>query len=159
LSLKEDVVAKTDECILEATVDKFTFRVPASLLFNDAGVWVARDGTRARLGISDFVQQINGDIAFANVRPPGAELSIGDEFASIETVKATLELPSPVAGKIIEINPKLQASPELINQDPYGAGWMAVIHLKDTPEVVTGLIDALRYLDLIKTQAETELNH
>ncbi len=143
--------------MLEVTVDKFKFRVPETLLYSDAGIWVAVEGSRARLGLSDFAQQVNGDIAFANVEPPGAVLQAGDEFGSIETVKVNVGLPSPAAGKIVEANPLLQDSPEVINQDPYGKGWMLVLELSDWEMNKQGLMDAPHYLELVKQQAEAEL--
>jgi glycine cleavage system H protein len=143
--------------MLEVTVDKFIFRIPESLLFSDAGIWVAVEGTRARLGLSDFAQQVNGDIAFANVQPVGADLRVGDEFGSIETVKVNVGLPSPVRGKILEVNPLLDDTPEAINQDPYGKGWMVAVELLDWETDKTGLLDAPRYLVHVKEQAEAEL--
>ncbi len=143
--------------MLEVTVDKFIFRVPEALLFSDAGIWVAIEGSRARLGLSDFAQQVNGDIAFANVEPAGTELQLGDEFGSIETVKVNVSLPSPVKGKIVEVNSLLQDAPEAINQDPYGKGWMVVMELLDWERDKTTLLDASRYIVRVKEQAEAEL--
>jgi len=143
--------------MLEVTVDKFIFRIPETLLFSDAGIWVAVQGSRARLGLSDFAQQVNGDIAFANVAASGTELEAGDEFGSVETVKVNLGLPSPVAGKISEVNQRLQDAPEAINQDPYGKGWMVVVELRDWEKDKAGLLDAPRYLERVKEQAEAEL--
>jgi len=143
--------------MLEVTVDKFKFRIPETLLYSDAGIWVAIEGSLARVGLSDFAQQVNGDIAFANVGPAGAALEAGDEFGSIETVKVDVGLPSPVAGKIVEANPLLQNSPEVINQDPYGKGWMAVLELSDWEMNKQVLLDAPHYLELVKQQAEAEL--
>jgi glycine cleavage system H protein len=142
---------------LELTVDKFTFRIPRTIHYSDAGVWIRVEDNRARIGLSDFAQQINGDIAFANLMPPGTELAIGDEFGSIETVKVNVELPSPVTGRIVEVNPMLQDTPELINQDPYGQGWMVLVELNDPAGVFSGLLDADRYFDFAKAQAEAEL--
>ncbi len=143
--------------MLEVTVDKFIFRIPEALLFSDAGIWVDVQGSRARLGLSDFAQQVNGDIAFANVEPAGKEIQAGDEFGSVETVKVNVSLPSPVMGKIIEVNPMLQDAPEAINQDPYGKGWMVVIELLDWEKDKVALLDAPRYLVRVKEQAEAEL--
>ncbi len=143
--------------MLEVTVDKFKFRVPETLLFSDAGIWVAVEGARARLGLSDFAQQVNGDIAFANVYPAGTAVNIGDEFGSIETVKVNVGLPTPVPGKIAEVNPLLEDSPEVINQDPYGKGWMVVLELSDGEFNRQGLLDPQDYLELVKRQAEAEL--
>ncbi|MBZ5500430.1 MAG: glycine cleavage system protein H [Acidobacteriia bacterium] len=143
--------------MLEVTVDKFIFRVPETLLFSEAGIWVAVEESRARLGLSDFVQQVNGDIAFAKVAAAGTELQVGDEFGSIETVKVNVSLASPVKGRILEANPQLQEFPEAINQDPYGRGWMVVIKLRDWEKDKAGLLDAPRYLKCVKEQAEVEL--
>jgi glycine cleavage system H protein len=143
--------------MLEVTVDKFTFRVPEDLWYSDAGVWIAVEGSRARLGISDFAQQVNGDIAFANVGRIGDTIEAEDEFGSIETVKVNVGLPSPVAGKIVETNPLLQDSPEVVNQDPYGKGWMVVLELSDWQTNKQGLLDAPHYLEHVKRQAEAEL--
>jgi glycine cleavage system H protein len=144
--------------MLEITVDKFTFRIPETLLYSDAGIWVAVEGSRARLGLSDFAQQVNGDIAFANVEPAGTEIEAGEEFGAIETVKVNVGLPSPVSGRVIEVNPLLQDAPEAINQDPYGSGWMIVMELREWEIEKASLLDAPRYLDLVKAQAEAELN-
>ncbi len=143
--------------MLEVTVDKFIFRVPERLLFSDAGVWVSAEGSRARLGLSDFAQQVNGDIAFANIAACGTELEAGDEFGSIETVKVNLSLLSPVKGRLVEINALLRDAPEAINQDPYGRGWMVIIELLDWDKDKAGLLDAPRYLERVKEQAEAEL--
>ncbi len=143
--------------MLEVTVDKFIFRVPENLLFSDAGVWLAMEGKRARLGLSDFAQQVNGDVAFTNVAPAGTELETGDEFGSIETVKVNVSLPSPVRGRIVEVNPLLEDAPEVINQDPYGKGWMLVVELLDWGKDKIALLDAPRYLERVKEQAEAEL--
>jgi glycine cleavage system H protein len=142
---------------LELRIDKFVFRVPEVLWYSDAGVWVAIEGPRARLGLSDFAQQVNGDIAFAHVGRLGDTLKAGDEFGSIETVKVNVGLPSPVAGRIVEVNPVLQDSPELINQDPYGKGWMVGLELSDWEMDRGRLLDAPHYLELVKQQAEAEL--
>ena len=142
--------------MLELTVDKFIFRVPKTLLFSDSGIWVAVEATRARLGLSDFAQQVNGDIAFANVEPAGAELAAGDEFGSIETVKVNVGLPSPVKGRIIEVNPLLQEAPEAINQDPYGAGWLALMEVSDWVAECARLLDPQAYFMIMKGQAEEE---
>ncbi len=143
--------------MLEVTVDKFIFRVPETLLFSDEGIWVTVEGSRARMGLSDFAQQVNGDIAFANVEPPGKEIRRGDEFGSIETVKVNVGLPSPVKGRIVEVNPLLQDSPDVINQDPYGKGWMVTMEVLDWENDKAGMLDAPQYLVKVKERAETEL--
>ncbi len=142
---------------LELTIDKFTFRFPKSLLYSEAGLWVRREGSMIRLGLSDFAQQRNGDIAFANLAPIGTELGVGDEIASIETVKVNVSLQSPLKGTIVEVNSALRDAAELINQDPYGEGWIAVVEPEDTGLPLSGLLDAKGYLNLARQQAEAEL--
>jgi len=143
--------------MLEVMVDKFIFRVAEDRLYSAEGVWVAVEGARGRLGLTDFAQQINGDLAFANVKPVGAAIKASQVFADIETVKAILELSSPVTGRILETNAELESSPELINQDPYGKGWLTVMELERWEEEKGGLLDAPRYLELVKRQAEMEM--
>ncbi len=143
--------------MLEAMVDKFIFRVVENFFYSQEGVWVALEGTHARLGLTDFAQQLNGDLAFASVKPVGTQIKASEAFADIETVKAILELASPMTGRILEVNPELEASPELINQDPYGNGWLAVMELGRWEEEKGGLLDAPRYLELLKQQAEMEM--
>ncbi len=111
----------------------------------------------ARLGLSDFSQQRSGDVAFAEVRPAGTPLKPGDEFAAVETIKVNVSSPSPVTGTIVEINSKLQDAPELINQDPYGEGWLAVVQLTDWMGDSARLLTADDYYALIKRQAEEEV--
>ncbi len=145
------------EEMLELTVDKFTFRVPKNLYYNDAGVWVKPEGGKARLGLSDFGQQRIGDMAFAEVKPAETLLKPGDEFASVETIKVNVILPSPVRGTIAEVNHALEDAPELINQDPYGQGWLVTEELTDWEADKTKLLNADAYYALIKRQAEEEV--
>ena len=145
------------EQMLKVTVDKFTFLVPTDRFYSLAGVWVKLEGSSARLGISDFVQQSSGDVAFANVKPVGTKLERGEEFADIETVKVNLSFPVPVEGTIVEVNPSLAAAGELLNQDPYDKGWLAVIEVADREGDRARLLDAQAYLALVKDQAEAEM--
>jgi glycine cleavage system H protein len=144
--------------MLELTVDKFTFRVSEDVYHTDAGVWVRLEGNQARLGLSDFAQQRSGDMAFVEVKPANTMLKAGDEFASVETIKVTIGLPSPVAGKIVQVNADLEDAPELVNQDPYGKGWMILVELSDWEHNKAGLMDAQAYYALIKKLAEEETN-
>ncbi|MBZ5669935.1 MAG: glycine cleavage system protein H [Acidobacteriia bacterium] len=143
--------------ILKITVDKFTFLVPAGLFYSEAGVWVKLEGNRARLGLTDFAQQSSGDAAFANVKPVGTSLQLGDEFADIETVKVNVSFPSPLRGTIAEVNSSLAEAAEVLNQDPYGTGWVAVVELSDWESDRVHLLDAQAYLALVKNQAEAEM--
>ncbi|MEJ2353795.1 MAG: hypothetical protein P8Y03_28790, partial [Anaerolineales bacterium] len=90
---------------LETTVDKFIFRVATDRYYNQEGLWAKAEGNRVRIGLSDFVQQRSGDVAFAEVKPAGTQLAFGDEVAVIETIKVDIAFSSPVSGKVVEVNP------------------------------------------------------
>jgi len=146
---------------IETTVDKFTFRVAKDRFYTYEGVWIlaaqSDQSSLVRLGVTDFFQQHNGDVAFATVKPPGTRLNSGDEFAEIESMKVTLELPSPVTGTIVEVNKALERNPELINQDPYDRGWLALIEPTGWEMDRAKLLDATAYLATVQSQAEEEL--
>ncbi len=146
---------------LETTVDKFTFKVATDRFYTREGVWAAplsegEGKQRVRVGLSDFLQQRSGDIAFAEVKPIGAELAIGDEVAAIETIKVNIVVGSPVNGKVIEINPDMELKPEVINQDPYEAGWLATIEAADWEADRAQLLDPSAYFAVMKAEAEEE---
>ena len=141
---------------LEAAVDKFIFRVATDRLYSPEGVWALAEGDRIRVGMTDFLQQRSGDVAFAEVRSAGRAVAAGDEVALIETIKANVEVISPVSGAIAEVNPALATTPEAINQDPYGQGWLAVIDASDWPTDRDALLDPQAYFELMKSQAEEE---
>jgi glycine cleavage system H protein len=145
------------EEMLKVTVDKFTFLVPTDRLYSDAGVWVKIEEGRARLGLSDYLQQSSGDAAFAKLKPVGTKIDQDDDFADIETVKVDVSVPSPVKGTIVEINPAVAEASELINQDPYDKGWLAVIEVADWEIDRARLLDPQAYLGLVKDQAEAEM--
>ncbi len=113
---------------------------------------------RVRIGLSDFLQQRSGDVAFAEVKPQDAVLSFGDEVANIETIKVDIALPSPVSGTIAEVNPAMEEAPEAINQDPYGEGWLALIEASDWEADRSKLLDPEAYFAHMKLEAEEEIN-
>jgi glycine cleavage system H protein len=141
---------------LETTVDKFIFRVAADRYYNGEGVWAQAEGNRVRIGLSDFLQQRSGDVAFAEVEPTGTALAFGDEVAVIETIKVNIALSSPVTGKVVEVNPDMELAPEAINQDPYGKGWLAVIEASNWDADRTLLLDPAAYFAKMKVEAEEE---
>lgn len=143
---------------LETTVDKFTFRVAIDRLYSDGHLWIILEGKLARIGLSDYLQQTSGDVAFADVEPEGTQLAPGDDLASIETIKVNLVLPSPISGVIQEINPSLEDAPELVNQDPYGEGWLALVEATDWETDRANLLDPKSYFELMKTEAQEEAN-
>ena len=144
--------------ILETHFDKFTFRVPTDRRYTADGVWVCRldppESERVRVGVTDFMQQRSGDVAFVTVRPPGTRLSAADDVAEIETIKVNVALRSPVAGTVAEVNPALDSSPELVNQDPYGDGWLAVIAVTNWNADCDGLLTPEAYVAFIRQEAQ-----
>lgn len=143
--------------VLELAVDKFLFRFPSGLYYSEAGIWVRFEGHRARIGLSDYAQQRNGDVAFAEPKEEGTAVRYGDEVAIVETIKVNLSIPAPVGGTVVEVNGDLLSSPELVNQDPYGKGWLAVLEVEDGEAARRGLKTASEYLALAKAQAESEV--
>lgn len=142
---------------LELTVDKFIFRIATDRYYTDEGVWALAEGNRVRIGLSDFLQQSSGDVAFADVQPEGTELAFGDEVAVIETMKADVVLAAPATGIVAEVNPGMDTAPEAINQDPYGEGWLAVIEAEDWEADSARLLDPQAYFATVKEQAEQEM--
>ena len=141
---------------LETTVDKFIFKVATDRYYSDEGIWALAEGNRIRIGMTDFLQQRSGDIAFAEIKPEGTALGVGDEVAIIETIKVNVSLTSPVSGTVVEVNPVMELSPEVINQDPYGDGWLVVIEAGDWPKDRDNLLEPQAYFELMKGQAEEE---
>jgi glycine cleavage system H protein len=141
---------------LEITVDKFTFKVATDRSYTSEGIWVKLEDGRVRIGLSDFVQQRSGDVAFAEIKPVGTILASGEEVAVIETIKVNISYSSPVSGKIVEVNSAMTDAPEAINQDPYDAGWLAVIEVPGWDADRAKLLDPQAYFTIVKVQAEEE---
>ncbi len=147
--------------ILRVTVDKFTFLVPPDRFYSPEGLWVLRLGGdadgRVRIGLTDYLQQHSGDVAFAETLPVGTRLRAGDDVGTVETIKVNLALPSPVDGTIVEVNRDLETSPEVINQDPYDRGWLAVVEVTDWEMQKARLLGPDAYFAQMKGQAEAEV--
>jgi len=139
---------------LRVTVGKFIFRVKPGCLYTEVGVWAARDDATGlvRVGLTDFRQQSSGDVVFVDLPAVGIRLAAGEDLANIETIKVDLAVPAPAAGEVVAVNAALADAPELINQDPYGAGWL--VELKPVIWPAPDLIDAEAYLALMTAQAE-----
>ena len=141
---------------LTTLVDKFTFKVALDRLYTVEGVWALPDAGRVRIGVSDFLQQRSGDVAFAEIKPLGTAVKAGDEVAVIETIKVNISLTSPQTGRVQEANPGLADAPEAINQDPYGAGWLAILEPANWETDRAQLLTAAAYFEKMKGQAEEE---
>lgn len=141
---------------LETTVDKFIFRVATDRYYNAEGVWAKVENGRVRIGLSDFLQQRSGDVAFAEVKPEGAKVAYGEEVAVIETIKVNIGLSSPLSGNVFAVNPAMEDAPEAINQDPYGEGWLALMEPVDWESDQARLLSPQAYFDRMKVEAEEE---
>ena len=107
---------------------------PENLKYTKDHEWIRIDGADAYVGITDFAQGELGDIVFVEINTVGQDFEHGGLFGTIEAVKTVSELFMPVAGKVLEVNSKLEANPELVNTDPYGDGWMIKMSVKDMGE-------------------------
>lgn len=136
--------------------DKFTFRIPMddNLYFTENDTWVYVEGNIATVGVSDYVQQSLGDIMFFEPPKIGAQIYQFDEIGSIESTKISLEIVSPVGGKIIGVNENLLDCPEYINQNPYEQGWMVKIKLDDFEEDKELIINDKEYYKFLKGKVD-----
>ncbi|OGO40788.1 MAG: glycine cleavage system protein H [Chloroflexi bacterium RBG_16_57_9] len=132
------------------------FKVKQGCWYSQAGMWVQLEDGLARAGVTDFAQQTSGDVAFVALPRPGSTIRQGASLGEIETVKVTFDVTSPVSGGVREVNPALEDSPELVNQDPYGAGWLVLVELSDWETDRANLLTAEQYLDVMRAQAEEE---
>jgi glycine cleavage system H protein len=142
---------------LEFQVSKFMFKVATDRLYSDEGMWVKTGDRLVEVGITDYLQQRSGDVAFAEVKPIGTVVNMGDELVVIETIKVNISLSSPVSGKVVEVNPAMETAPEVINQDPYGAGWMVRIELADGDSKLKNLFTPQEYFEKTRHEAEQEV--
>jgi glycine cleavage system H protein len=139
---------------LETTFDKFIFTVKVGYLYTADDYWVDIHGTLATVGVTDYLQKSNGDVAFVEPAAVGKSVKKGEELGEIETIKVTLNLISPVTGRVSEVNQGLEAHPELINSDPYGAGWICRIELTDPEGAKDGFLKAEAYMELMNVKIE-----
>ncbi|MBV7441067.1 glycine cleavage system protein GcvH [Weeksellaceae bacterium TAE3-ERU29] len=121
--------------------------VPSELKYSKDHEWVKVEGDIATVGVTDYAQSELGDIVFIDVDTEGEELEAGEVFGSIEAVKTVSDLFMPVSGEVVEINEALDDEPELVNQDPYGKGWIVKVKVSDVD--LSELLDADAYKEII----------
>lgn len=120
--------------------------IPSHLKYTKDHEWILIDGDLATIGVTDFAQSELGDIVYVDISSVGKEVGAGEVFGTVEAVKTVSDLYMPVAGKVLEVNSLLDGSPEKVNEDPYGDGWMIKAELVGTP---SGLLTAAQYKELI----------
>jgi glycine cleavage system H protein len=120
---------------------------PSNIKYTEDHEWIKSDGTTATVGITEFASAELGDIVFIEIETRGETLSKGDTFGTVEAVKTVSDLFMPASGEITEVNPALEANPEIVNKDPYGEGWLIKIKLSD-PSELDALMSAEDYKGL-----------
>ncbi len=122
--------------------------IPADLKYTKDHEWISIQGNTATVGITDFAQGELGDIVYIDISTVGKDVNQHDVFGTIEAVKTVSDLFMPVTGKVIEVNKALDSSPEKVNADPYGEGWLVKIEMKN-PAEAQGLLGVEQYKELI----------
>src|SRR5882724_7980364 len=120
---------------------------PPELQYTAEHEWVRIEGDEAVVGITDFAQESLGDIVYVSLPEPGDTLTAGQSVAEVESTKSVSEIYAPLAGTVVAVNESLADQPELLNQDPYGTGWM--MRLRVDPAGAAGLLDAAAYRSLV----------
>ena len=123
-------------------------KVPDNLKYTKDHEWLRVESNHAFVGITDFAQGELGDIVFVEIETEGETLKKEEVFGTIEAVKTVSDLFMPVGGEVLEINPALEDSPDLVNKDPYGEGWMVKVKISD-PSEIAGLLSPDDYKELI----------
>jgi glycine cleavage system H protein len=130
-------------------------RLPTDRRYSPAGVWVRADapgGRVVRVGLSHQAQQHHGRLAFVVVKRMGTDLRAGEELARIGTARGTVTIPAPVSGVVLQVNPALQRGPEVVNRDPYGQGWLALIEAEQLQPEARELLEPGTYLRTVEPE-------
>jgi glycine cleavage system H protein len=122
--------------------------VPEDLRYTTDHEWVRVEGTRARIGITEYAQDALGDIVFVQIPEVGTAVDKGSTVSEVESTKSVSDIYAPVTGSIVEVNGDLAEAPERLNEDPYGEGWICVIEVSD-PSELDGTLDAEGYRNLV----------
>jgi glycine cleavage system H protein len=141
---------------LRTTFDKFELRVRKGFCYTNDDLWVSVENGKARVGVTDYLQKTSGDVAFIEVTKPGSTVEKGREFGTMESAKTTVALLSPLSGTLDEANSKLTRSPELVNSDPYGEGWLVVIAPSNLENDRKSLLSAEDYYKLMLEKLQSE---
>jgi glycine cleavage system H protein len=122
--------------------------VPGDLRYSSDHEWIRVEGNRVTIGITDYAQDALGDVVYVQLPAVGAAVSAGASFSEVESTKSVSDVYAPVSGTVVAVNDSLSATPEQLNADPYGAGWVCVIEMS-SPDEVASLLDAAGYQALI----------
>lgn len=123
--------------------------VPKDLRYTKDHEWVRLEDGKVRVGITDHAQKSLGDIVYVELPPPGKTVTKGERIATVESVKAVGEVFAPLSGKVVEVNDAVSQSPDLLNKDPYGQGWLFVLEFPDSQELAS-LLSPEDYEELVR---------
>ena len=127
-------------------------KIPADLRYTKEHEWIKVEGGKGTIGITDFAQEQLGDVVFVEPPQAGSQLTQGQTMGVVESVKTVSDLYAPVSGAMTSANKELEAQPELVNQDPYGKGWLVEIEISDAGEL-DALMSAEKYAEFIREEA------
>jgi len=128
---------------------------PDDLYYNRDHLWVRVQGNRGKVGVTDHAQREMGEILFVDLPEEGSQVEKGDNFGSLESSKTVAELRSPVSGEIVSINKDLEEEPSLVNDDPFGNGWLLLLEMDD-PNELEDMLNAADYEELLEQKDEEE---
>lgn len=140
---------------IRVAAGKFFVKIPFGFYYSEHDTWLKQD-LEVTVGITDFFQLMLGDILFVNLPEEGSEVNTLEEIGELESIKAVLELYSPVSGKVLEVNPKLETNPEILNSDPYHEGWMLKIEAFDLEADIPKLMNAEQYAKLVEMKIKEQ---
>ena len=124
--------------------------IPENLKYTKDHEWIKVDGDEAIVGITDYAQNELGDIVFVEIETEGEELEKEEVFGTVEAVKTVSDIFMPLSGEVVEVNSKLEDSPEIVNKDPYGDGWLIKVKISDKSQL-DDLLEASKYKELIES--------
>lgn len=123
--------------------------VPEQLRYSSDHEWLSRDGSRVRIGITDYAQDALGDVVYVQLPTVGDAVTAGQTFGEVESTKSVSDIYAPVAGTVVAVNDALADAPQLLNEDPYGEGWICEIEMSDTAQY-DELLEAPAYVELVE---------
>ena len=141
---------------LEATYDKFTFRVRIGFHYSRDDLWAYMREGRVTVGLTDFMQRRSGDVAFVDLPAVDSSVQAGELCCTLDTIKATVEIACPLTGRVVVVNSELEDRPELINEEPYDRGWLFALEPDDPRTFDSEMLDAQAYFEYMVSRLEQE---
>ncbi|MFH0896921.1 MAG: glycine cleavage system protein GcvH [Candidatus Bathyarchaeota archaeon] len=141
----------------QTVADKFIFKVKKGLLYTEDDIWVNVKGETFRIGVTDFFQRRGGDVVYLELPKANDNVKRQEEVVKFETIKAVSTIKSPLDGTVIEVNTLLSDKPELINEDPYGKGWLILISPSNLKDNIGRLLSAEKYFEFMNSKIKDDL--